>query len=111
MSGGVPQRRAAADVFRAVADANRRTLLDAMVSGETRVGQLVEASGLSYSAVSQHLAILRKAGLVVRRRNGRYQLYRLEPRRLSEVHAWAGRYARFWQTRLGRLKRLVEATR
>ena len=65
----------------------------------------------AYSAVSQHLAILRAAGLVESRRKGRHQLYRLEPGPLSEVHAWAGRYERFWRNRLGRLKRLVEAPR
>ncbi len=107
----MPRLQAAADVFRAVADANRRTLLDAMVSGETAVGQLVKASGLSYSAVSQHLAVLRTAGLVESRRKGRHQLYRLEPGPLAEVHAWAGRYERFWRTHLGRLKRLVEPAR
>jgi DNA-binding transcriptional ArsR family regulator len=82
-----------------------------MVSGETAVGQLVKASGLSYSAVSQHLAILRDAGLVENRRQGRQRLYRLEPGRLSEVHAWASRYERFWRNRLARLKGLVEARR
>jgi DNA-binding transcriptional ArsR family regulator len=86
-------------------------LLDTMASGETAVGQLAKASGLSYSAVSQHLAILREAGLVESRRQGRHHLYRLEPGPLSAVHAWAGRYERFWRTRLGRLKRLVDATR
>ena len=107
----MPRPPAAADVFRAVADANRRALLDAMVSGETAVGQLAKVSSLSYSAASQHLAILREAGLVESRRKGRHQLYRLEPAPLAEVHAWAGRYERFWRNRLGRLKRLVEATR
>jgi len=82
-----------------------------MVSGEAAVGQLAKASGLSYSAVSQHLAILREAGLVDSRRKGRHQLYRLEAGPLSEVHAWVDRYERFWQQRLKRLKRLVEASR
>jgi DNA-binding transcriptional ArsR family regulator len=82
-----------------------------MASGEMAVGQLAEMSGLSYSAVSQHLAILRHAGLVESRRKGRQQLYRLEPGPLSEVHAWSSRYERFWRHRLGRLKRLVDGTR
>src|SRR5262249_41291921 len=111
MSDAMPRLHAAADVFRAVADANRRTLLDAMVSGETAVGQLAKACGLSYSAVSQHLAILREAGLVESRRKRRHQLYRLEPPPPSQGPAWAGPYERFWRNRLGRLKRLVEATR
>src|SRR5262249_56940626 len=77
MSDAMPRLHAAADVFRAVADANRRTLLDAMVSGETAVGQLAKACGLSYSAVSQHLAILREAGSVWSPRHDRHPLYRL----------------------------------
>ena len=105
----MPRLQTSADVFRAVADANRRALLDAMAARETAVGHLVKTSGLSYSAVSQHLAILRAAGLVESRREGRHQLYRLQPGPLSEVHAWAGRYERFWRNRLGRLKHLVEA--
>ena len=107
----MPRVHAATDVFRAIADGNRRTLLDAMMSGETAVGDLAKAARLSYSAVSQHLAILREAGLVERRRKGRHQLYRIEPGPLFAVHTWSARYQRFWQNRLGRLKRLVEATR
>ena len=68
-----------------------------MVSGEAAVGQLAKASGLSYSAVSQHLAILREAGLVDSRRKGRHQLYPLEAGPLSEVHAWVDSYERFWR--------------
>ena len=75
-------------------------------SAGSLVGRLTQASGLSYSAVSQHLAILREAGLVTSRRRGRQQLYRLEPGPLSEVHAWAGRYERFWRDRMKRLKNL-----
>ena len=101
---------ASADVFRAVADAHRRALLDAVASGEVAVGDLVKAAGLSYSAVSQHLAILRDAGLVESRRKGRQQLYRLEARPLCEVFTWTSRYERFWRNRLGRLKRLVDGT-
>src|SRR5262252_7686926 len=104
----MPSAPAAVDVFHAVADGNRRALLDLMVRGESSVGELAGGVGLSYSAASQHLAVLREAGLVADRRRGRHRLYRLTPEPLEEVHAWTSRYEQFWRTRLGRLRRLLD---
>lgn len=98
---------AAADVFHAIADPNRRGLLDAVASGERSVGELAKMAGLSYSAVSQHLAILQQSGLVQPRREGKRRLYRLNPAPLREVHTWASRYEQFWRDRLRRLKRIL----
>jgi DNA-binding transcriptional ArsR family regulator len=103
----IMSRAAAADVFHAIADANRRALLDAMASGERPVGDLVEVTGLSYSAVSQHLAILHDAGLVERRKEGKQRLYRLDAAPLREVHKWTSRYEEFWRGRLRRLKQVL----
>jgi DNA-binding transcriptional ArsR family regulator len=100
-------RASAADVFHAIADANRRALLDAMAAGETPVGELTKATGLSYSAVSQHLAILHEAGLVRRRKDGKQRFYRLVATPLREVHNWTSRYEQFWRGRLGRLKQVL----
>ena len=105
----MPRVAAAVDVFRAVADPHRRTLLDALSPGEVAVGDLAKAVALSYSAVSQHLAILREAGLVTRRRAGRQQLYRLDPTPLRTIHVWTSHYERFWRDRLGRLRRVLNA--
>jgi DNA-binding transcriptional ArsR family regulator len=107
----VPRVSSAVDVFRAVADAHRRMLLDAISPGEVAVGALAKTVALSYSAVSQHLAILREAGLVTRRRAGRHQLYRLNPAPLRAIHTWTSHYERFWRDRLGRLKRVLDASR
>ena len=82
-----------------------------MSPGEAAVGDLARAAGLSYSAVSQHLAILHEAGLVERRKAGRYQFYRLDPFPLREIHAWTSHYERFWRHRLGQLKRVLDPTR
>jgi len=98
---------AAADVFHAVADANRRRLLDAIAYGEVSVGELAKTAGLSYSAVSQHLAVLHESGLVQRRKKGKHRLYRLEPAPLRALHTWASSYEKFWRDRLGRLKRVL----
>jgi DNA-binding transcriptional ArsR family regulator len=99
---------AATDVFHAVADGNRRAMLDRLAGGEASVGALVEHAGLSYSAVSQHLAVLLGAGLVRRRHEGRRRLYRLDPAPLREVARWASRYQRFWTERLDRLEAFFE---
>jgi DNA-binding transcriptional ArsR family regulator len=96
------------DVFHAVADANRRGLLDFLAQGEAPVGALVEHAGLSYSAVSQHLAILLEVGLVRRRQDGRQRVYRLEPEPLRQLHAWTSHYEKFWRGKLGRLRRVLD---
>ena len=97
-----------ADVFHAVADPNRRRLIELLGRRERSVGDLVDELRLSYSAVSQHLAVLRRAGLVTRRALGVQRLYRLEPAPLRELHAWSQRYEKFWTRRLDRLGRYLE---
>jgi DNA-binding transcriptional ArsR family regulator len=96
------------DVFHAIADGNRRTVIDFLARGEAPVGAVVEHSGLSYSAVSQHLAVLLEVGLVHRRQDGRQRLYRLDPKPLRAVYDWTGRYKTFWRERLGKLRRLLD---
>lgn len=96
------------DVFHAIADANRRVLLDRLSSGEVPVSVLVDEVGLSYSAVSQHLAVLLEVGLVSRRQEGRQRIYRLEPQSLREVHAWTSHYEKFWRGKLSRLRKVLE---
>jgi DNA-binding transcriptional ArsR family regulator len=103
----MPRASASQDVFHAIADGNRRVLIDLMEPGPRAVGELVVASGLSYSATSQHLAILRRAGLVSSRASGRRRLYRLQPAALREVHDWSGRYREFWRSRLNDLGELL----
>jgi DNA-binding transcriptional ArsR family regulator len=98
----------AVDVFHAVADGNRRGLLDHLARGEAAVGALVDRSGLSYSAVSQHLAILLDVGLVTRREDGRQRFYTLEPAPLREIHDWTSRYESFWHKKLRRPRSLID---
>jgi DNA-binding transcriptional ArsR family regulator len=95
---------ASADVFHAVADANRRGVLDRLAQGEATVGAVVGEVGLSYSAVSQHLAILLDVGLVRRRQEGRQRLYRLNAAPLRDVARWVSHYEQFWSERLDRLE-------
>jgi len=101
----MPRVAASTDPFHAVAEGNRRVLLDVLRDGEQPVGSLVAGTGLSYSLVSQHLQVLLEAGVVARRPEGRQRIYRLEAAPLRVVHDWTAGYERFWQERLERLDR------
>jgi DNA-binding transcriptional ArsR family regulator len=103
----VPRPRASQDVFHAIAERNRRVLIDLMEPGPRAVGELVLASGMSYSATSQHLAILRQAGLVSSHASGRHRLYELQPAALGEVYDWSGQYSELWRSRMDALGGLL----
>jgi len=96
---------ASSDAFQAIAEGNRRELLDILRDGEQPVGDLVAATGLSYSLVSQHLGVLLDAGVVARRPEGRQRIYRLDAAPLRVVHDWTAEYERFWEERIARLRR------
>lgn len=98
-------------VLQALADPTRRRILDLLAQGELPAGELArQFPDISRPAVSQHLAVLREAGLVSERQSGRYRLYRLEPEPLREFwEGWLSKYQRFWDDRLAALKRLVES--
>lgn len=98
------------DVFHAVSDANRRKLLDLLAVGEQPVQELVAHFDITFQAVSQHLHILAEAGLVTRRKQGRYRYYRAQPAALQDVHDWTGRYRAFWESRLERLGDYLDET-
>lgn len=93
--------------FEALADPTRRTILTLLArEGETSAGQLAAGiDALSRTAVSSHLRVLRTAGLVAERRNGRYRLYSLEPRSVDEVMAFM---AQLYRSSLTDLKHGLE---
>jgi DNA-binding transcriptional ArsR family regulator len=99
---------AGSDVFHAVAEPNRRQILDVLRAGDQSVGGLVEATGLSYSLVSQHLQVLLDAQTVVVRPEGRRRIYRLDAAPLRVVRDWAEKYEDFWQERIARLRRRLD---
>lgn len=96
------------DVFRALADPTRRTLLDRLTAAELNATELREGLGISQPAVSQHIAILREAGLIAETRDGRHVRYRIEPQGLEPLVRWFERYRAFWPTRVDRLKTLLK---
>ncbi|HEY9674616.1 MAG TPA: metalloregulator ArsR/SmtB family transcription factor [Waterburya sp.] len=99
---------ASADIFQAIADPTRRTLLDQLRSGEQSVKQLAEPFEMSMPAISQHLHILCDAGLVTQRKVGRQRLYRLNPEPLKEISDWVNPYAQFWHDKLDALGKYLE---
>lgn len=95
------------DVFRAIGDPTRRAILDALAGGERSVNELVARFDQSQPAISQHLKVLRDAGLVTPRKDGRRRLYRVEAGPLREVYDWVAHYERFWDAKLGALGRFL----
>src|ERR1700675_3675980 len=95
--------------FDAIACETRRNLLDALCAGEQTVSALVKvAGGVSQPAVSQHLQVLREAGLVDESRRGRFRYYRLRAEPLAQVLAWVRTYERFWNVRLSAFGRVLD---
>ena len=95
-------------VFRALADPTRRAVLECLARGEATVSELTAGVPVSQPAVSQHLATLRRAGLVLDRHEGRHVYYRVAPEGLAPLLDWVDRYQRFWHERLGRLRTVLE---
>jgi len=104
------QRTATAEdrIFQALADPSRRAIFESLTGGEAAVKDLTARFPISQPAVSQHLATLRDAGLVNRRRDGRRVLYRVEPEGLRPLVDWISHYRAFWTERVERLEQLLD---
>lgn len=92
------------DPFRAIADPNRRRMLDLMLSGERTVGELTGVLGIAQPSVSQHMAVLRQAGMVDERREGRRTYYAVRAAELRGVAEWLAKYEVFWGEKLDALE-------
>jgi DNA-binding transcriptional ArsR family regulator len=102
------RRLATTDVFNVIADPTRRRLLDLLGGGDQSVNNLAGQFDVTVSAVSQHLRLLRKVGLVTVHRSGRERWYRLNAEPLRQVAEWIGHYQRFWQEKLDALGEHLE---
>src|SRR5438034_8629818 len=89
--------------FAALSDPTRRAILARLALGETSVTELAKPFAMSLPAVSKHLKVLERAGLIVRGREAQWRPCRIEPRALKEVDNWLERYRRFWEQSLDRL--------
>jgi DNA-binding transcriptional ArsR family regulator len=93
-----------ADIFKALADPNRRAMLERLAAGELNATALRQGFDISQPALSQHLAVLRAAGLINERREGRHVHYAVNPNGMAPLTDWLARYQAFWPERLGRLR-------
>ena len=97
------------DVFNAIAEPRRRQIIETLARGRARaVGELVEEFGLSQSAVSKHLGVLREVGIVSASKQGQHRLYHLNAEELKPVHDWVKMFERFWTRQLDRIKERAE---
>jgi DNA-binding transcriptional ArsR family regulator len=100
------------DVFEAVAEPHRRTLLDALRAGERTAGDLVGTlPGLTQPTVSRHLRVLREVGLVEVRSDAQRRIYALRPEGLVQMDDWINHYRHFWSDHLDALERHLNTTR
>ena len=96
------------NTFAALADPTRRAILARLVEGEATVKELAAPFAMSGPAVSKHLRVLERAGLISRGREAQWRPCRLEAKPLKEVAEWAGEYRRFWDKSFQRLDRYVQ---
>jgi DNA-binding transcriptional ArsR family regulator len=89
--------------FAALADPTRRAILARLTSGAASVTDLAEPFDMSMPAISKHLKVLERAGLIARSRNAQWRPCRLEAARLKEVSDWLEHYRRFWEQSFDRL--------
>jgi len=96
------------ELFITLADPTRRAIYERLArDGEQTVRALTDRAGVSQPAVSKHLAVLKNAGLVRDRRNGRQTHYRAEPKALKPLVNWMSLYGAFWRKRFDRLETLL----
>ena len=95
--------------FAALADPTRRAILARLALGETSVSELAAPFQMSLPAVSKHLKVLEKAGLVVKRRDAQLRPVRLRAEPLRDVAGWIEQYRRFWDESLDRLNDYLKA--
>lgn len=95
------------DSFAALADPTRRQIVEALAGGEQSFGALAERFSISRPAVSQHLKVLKDAGIVVARAEAQRRIYSLDADAFSELNDWLERVSRYWNPRLDRLQRVL----
>jgi DNA-binding transcriptional ArsR family regulator len=89
--------------FAALADPTRRAILSRLAEGEATVNELAEPFAMTLPAVSKHLKVLERAGLITRGRNAQWRPCALDARPLRDATEWMQQYRRFWEARLDRL--------
>jgi DNA-binding transcriptional ArsR family regulator len=96
------------EVFHALANRTRRALLQTLAAGPARVSELAQPHGMSVNAISKHLFVLERAGLIRRTRNGSIQSCVLDAAPMATAEEWIRTYRRFWSRKIDRLAAFVE---
>jgi DNA-binding transcriptional ArsR family regulator len=96
------------DALMALADPTRRQIIQSLAGGESAFGDIAEQFEMSRPAVSQHLKVLREAGLVAVRKDAQRRIYRIEAGGLREVDEWLEKVRHFWGERLDDLERALQ---
>ncbi|BEO37158.1 MULTISPECIES: ArsR/SmtB family transcription factor [Serratia] len=96
------------DIFKALADPTRRSIFDKLVAGSMNASALREGLPISQSAMSQHLAVLRNAGLVREAKQGRCVNYQVDPDGLAQIAQWLAKYRAYWPARIEALQTLLK---
>ena len=105
----MPRAPTTADVFNAIAESRRRQIVELLARrGPLAVGTLVLALGLPQPAVSKHLGVLRKVGVVAVIKQGKQRVYNLEAEKLKTVHDWVKAFEELWGHQLDRIKERAE---
>ena len=102
------RHRLPTDVFAALASPVRREILNLLLIGPQPVNDIASRFDMRRPSVSEHLRVLRDAGLVSEQREGRQRYYQLEPNPLTHVRDWLTPYERFWRTKLRALHDLLD---
>ena len=95
------------EAFSALSDPTRRAIVERLARGPRRVTELAEPFDMSLAAVSKHIQVLERAGLVKRTREGREHVLSLDARPMREVARYASKFEKFWNERLDRLEAFV----
>lgn len=99
------------ETWATLADPMRRRIVELLLEGEHKVGDIVAEAGIHQSGVSRHLRILEQAGFVAKRPDGQYRYYSLRPEPFVELDSWLSRYRRLWEARLDRFGAALEQRR
>jgi len=95
-------------IFAALADPTRRAIIARLASGQASVNELAQPFAMSQPAISKHLKVLERAGLISRGREAQRRPRRLEAKRLAEADKWLERYRRLWEGNYRRLDALLD---
>ena|SRR5215470_878863 len=99
------------ETFAALADPTRRAILARLATGETSVMDLAKPFAMSQPAISRHLRVLERAGLISRGRDGQRRPCRIEAKPLEEANVWLEKYRQFWEGNFQRLDALLDELR